>query len=415
MAGGAIYFSNSSALLQINNCTFSENYAGGSGGAIANYSSRIEISECSFDWNLAGDIGGAVFNDNNSNPTLNKCSFERNGAKKEGGAICNLKGSSPLMVHCSFIWNESQSSNGGAIKNDGGSNPNLVNCLFNSNSAHGAGGGGAMHNVSSSPMLVNCTLFYNYTNGNGGGIYNSQDSQTTLSNCILWLNKDQGGGSMGELAQIWYGDANDPKRPIVNYCCIMGWTGKLDGQGNFDKEPRFWDPDGYDFRLDLDSPCIDAGDNTAVPSDIKVDLKGVNRFQKGPGIPTGKGTPPIVDIGAYEVCSLRLLPANSPIRQDWEILGQPDCWCGPFQCDGDADGEDSGGISKYRVFTGDLDLIVANWKKKIGDPTLNPCADIDHKDSGGINKFRVFTGDLNILVANWKKKDADLRGDCPRP
>jgi hypothetical protein len=102
-------------------------------------------------------------------------------------------------------------------------------------------------------------------------------------------------------------------------------------------------------------------------------------------------------------------------------MAKPVCWCGiygqppwPYQCDGDADGKHSGGINKYRVFTGDLSLIVANWQKKLGDPTLNPCADIDHKDSGGINKYRVFTGDLNIVVANWRKRDADLPGDCPR-
>jgi hypothetical protein len=113
-------------------------------------------------------------------------------------------------------------------------------------------------------------------------------------------------------------------------------------------------------------------------------------------------------------------PCTYSTYNDWLTLGKPNCWCEPpygssYQCDGDADGKDSGGINKFRVFTGDLSLIVANWKKKAGDPALDPCADIDHKDSGGINKFRVFTGDLSILVANWRKKDAALPGDCPRP
>jgi uncharacterized repeat protein (TIGR01451 family) len=104
---------------------------------------------------------------------------------------------------------------------------------------------------------------------------------------------------------------------------------------------------------------------------------------------------------------------------DWVSLGKPTCWCAPpygsgYQCDGDADGVSSGPKDFYRIFTGDLSLIVTNWKKKAGDPTLDPCADIDHKDSGGITKYRVFTGDLSILVANWKKTDAQLAGDCPR-
>jgi hypothetical protein len=108
-------------------------------------------------------------------------------------------------------------------------------------------------------------------------------------------------------------------------------------------------------------------------------------------------------------------PSTYSTYSDWVTLGKPACWCTPYQCDGDADSIDSGGINKFRVFTGDLSLIVANWKKKAGDATLDPCADIDHKDSGGLTKYRVFTGDLNILVANWKKKDAALAGNCPRP
>jgi hypothetical protein len=98
----------------------------------------------------------------------------------------------------------------------------------------------------------------------------------------------------------------------------------------------------------------------------------------------------------------------------------PNCWCGPpygsgYQCDGDADGLDSGFPFKYRVFIGDLALIVNNWKRKIDDPALDPCADIDHKDSGFPFSYRVFIDDLAKIVANWKKKDADLPGNCPRP
>jgi len=112
-------------------------------------------------------------------------------------------------------------------------------------------------------------------------------------------------------------------------------------------------------------------------------------------------------------------PSSYSTYHDWVALGRPNCWCAPpygsgYQCDGDADGVSSGPRDYYRIFIGDLSLIVANWKKKAGDPTLNPCADIDHKDSGGLNRYRVFVNDLNILVANWKKSDKDLPGNCPR-
>ncbi|MFQ6034772.1 MAG: hypothetical protein ACE5NM_02860 [Sedimentisphaerales bacterium] len=108
-------------------------------------------------------------------------------------------------------------------------------------------------------------------------------------------------------------------------------------------------------------------------------------------------------------------PSSYSTYNDWVALGKPDCWNTKYQCDGDADGQTSGFPFNFRVFTGDLALIVDNWKKKIDDPTLDPCADIDHKDSGFPFEFRVFTADLAKIVANWKKTDTELPGDCPRP
>jgi len=98
---------------------------------------------------------------------------------------------------------------------------------------------------------------------------------------------------------------------------------------------------------------------------------------------------------------------------DWVTLGKPDCWCSAYQCDGDADGGTSG-YQKYRIYGPDFTILVANWQKKIADPTLDPCADFDHKPSG-YQKYRVYGPDFTILVNNWMKKDAALPGDCPRP
>jgi len=131
-------------------------------------------------------------------------------------------------------------------------------------------------------------------------------------------------------------------------------------------------------------------------------------------------------------CPLDCFP-NGPgyARQyaDWVMYGKPDCWCnsaaftcggtpsqlGDYQCDGDADGKTEGAITKYRCGLNDLNIIIANWKKKMGNPTLNPCADIDHKPEGLITKYRVSLNDLNRVITCWKKKDPQLPGDCPRP
>ena len=73
--------------------------------------------------------------------------------------------------------------------------------------------------------------------------------------------------------------------------------------------PRFIAAGLDDFRLRLDSPGIDAGDNIRVPNTVTTDLGGGPRFADVPSVPdTGAGSAPIVDIGAYEVNDQLFLP-----------------------------------------------------------------------------------------------------------
>ena len=68
-----------------------------------------------------------------------------------------------------------------------------------------------------------------------------------------------------------------------------------------DADPLFVAPADADYRLAAGSPCIDAGDNGAVPPEVTTDLDGDPRFVDDLGMPDdGAGTPPIVDMGAYE-------------------------------------------------------------------------------------------------------------------
>jgi hypothetical protein len=68
------------------------------------------------------------------------------------------------------------------------------------------------------------------------------------------------------------------------------------GSGNIDSDPVFFDTSGSDYRLSTGSPCIDAGDNAAIPSSVVVDLDADPRIINGR-----------VDMGAYEYNRL-LLP-----------------------------------------------------------------------------------------------------------
>jgi hypothetical protein len=61
------------------------------------------------------------------------------------------------------------------------------------------------------------------------------------------------------------------------------------------------------LRVQLGAPCIDAGHNDLLPTAITQDLDGAPRFVDDPSsADTGSGTPPIVDMGAYEYS-----PANA--------------------------------------------------------------------------------------------------------
>jgi uncharacterized repeat protein (TIGR01451 family) len=80
------------------------------------------------------------------------------------------------------------------------------------------------------------------------------------------------------------------------------------GAGNLNADPQFVAPITYtaaptttgDYRLQVTSPAIDAGNSFSVT--VSTDLDGKPRLADVTGVPdTGLGAPPIVDMGAYEV------------------------------------------------------------------------------------------------------------------
>jgi len=381
--GGVHNFTSSPVMI---NCEFDENSARASGGGMSNNASTLKLGNCTFSGNLAGHDGGGMSTVANSIAELADCAFTGNWTSYYGGGMNNSQ-SNPILTSCKFTGNRADSS-GGGMRNDR-ANTTLINCIFDGNK----GCGGGMQNYYSDPNITNCTFTGNRGKSCPSGTENDH-SIPRLTNCILWND------TLPELSGT----------PVVTYCDIQGgWSGK----GNIDEDPCFvdpgyWDPNGTpvdadddfwvagDYHLLPDSSCIDAGDpdgDYQGQSDIDGNCRDVNG----------------VDIGADEVC----VPTSYMTYNDWVILGRPDCWCKCYQCDGDADGA-TDGVLKYRVALNDLNLIIANWKKKITDPTLNPCADIGHKPEGAL-KYRVGLNDLNILIANWKKKDTDLPGNCPRP
>jgi len=235
-------------------------------------------------------FNGGGINNVEGGPTILNCRFISNSANHGGGAVGNVY-NGPNVVSCEFIGNAA--NRGGAIYNSNTEDARTVlNCSFNGNTA---ANGGGMYNFYCSPTVINCTFNANSASSDGnyraGGMLNWHTSSPVVTNCVFWGNSTFD-GTTDEAAQLNYG------APVVNYCCVQGWTGALGGTGNFGDDPLFVESLGADNipgtkddnpRLLAGSPSLDAGDNLAVPPSLLTDLDGNPRIING-----------TADMGAYE-------------------------------------------------------------------------------------------------------------------
>ncbi len=199
-----------------------------------------------------------------------------------GGMLC---WSSEANIENCFISDNKASGSGGGVYFGGDPNvPVLKNCLVKGNSAV-LDGGGIVSYWFVTPKISNCTIVdntafdpFSLNHGRGGGLSCSYESETFLTDSILWGNT----GTLGN--QIAIGSDDEPfniDRPAtlnVSHCDIQGgnspqsifyepgrilnWLG-----GNIDADPLFV---GQYYYLSqtaagqaVDSPCVDAGSDLA--------------------------------------------------------------------------------------------------------------------------------------------------------
>jgi hypothetical protein len=276
------------------------------------------------------DVGAGICCTDGSSPTITDCIISANTADSDGGGVrCYDRDSYPAFIDCLIVGNTAGSRGGGircsrsdatftnciiagntAGTSGGGischlSDSTFTNCVVAANTAGSSGGGVWCYHCDS--PFTNCLMTGNTAN-EGGGVYCSYGGSPVFANCVLWGDTPQ---------EIYVLSVS----PYVSYSDIEGgWP----GDGNIDADPLFVDLDGPDddpntwednnYRLGPGSPCIDAANNDVVPADefdfdgdgntdepIPFDLDGNPRFVDDPDTDdTGHGTPPIVDMGAYE-------------------------------------------------------------------------------------------------------------------
>ncbi|MCH8192642.1 MAG: right-handed parallel beta-helix repeat-containing protein, partial [Planctomycetes bacterium] len=333
---GAGIYNNGGSTPVISYCVFEDNRAHfqSDGGAIYNNNSDVVVRHCQFYDNYGGNHGGAIYTSSGGTDlVVTDCLFVGNSADSSGGAMRNGTDSYVTLEDCEFYQNEA--GGGGAVKNDH-CTATIIDCVFNGNMAY-SDDGGAAHNRASDVTYINCVLSGNSANEKGGGM-SIFDSDVSLINCSFANNSAAYGTSIS--TDNFIGPSNQSHVQIRNTIlwdganCINNSDGSLielsysntscpaSGLGVVHMDPQFVNALGYDdtagteddnLRLRGSSPNIDAGENFAVPFDITRDLDGKSRFQDNPLIfDTGNGSPPIVDMGAYEYGSSTTPPPPPP-------------------------------------------------------------------------------------------------------
>lgn len=309
LSSGAGLFSGSGALTLVR-CTFTGNSAEDDGGGMFVVVGSPLLVDCTFQGNRARSEGGGFFSSGGT-ATLIGCRFLGNAVTDAilggigGGAFLRVHADqSAAMLGCVFEGNTAKIRGGGVYQIVlGTAVSSMTSCVFRQNAAEGSGGA-VVHNagVSAGVIFTGCTFGGNTAGDQGGGLHRDSLGQPTVAGCIFWGNGD--GGGTDESAQISGGVQ------VIESSCVQGLS-KLTGTGNIAQDPLFADTE---LRLGPGSPCIDAGDGGALPSDAAdldldgdtgephpLDADGLLRFLDDPlTADTGVGAGPVVDMGAFE-------------------------------------------------------------------------------------------------------------------
>jgi hypothetical protein len=212
--------------------------------------------------------------------TVSNCVITGNGSNSGGGGVCG-----GTVMNCVISGNN-------AFGGGGAYGATLHNCLIRTNYAYC--GGGVYTSVVNSCILTenggysfgggayeatlrNCTIVNNYVEWESG----SGAAYSSLTNCIVWANTAYASGS-----SLYY-------ETVINTCASEDVVDGIDGC--ITNDPLFVDMANGDYRLQTNSPCIDAGTN--VLNDV-ADYDGVARPLDGDDDGVA-----VVDMGAFEFVS----------------------------------------------------------------------------------------------------------------
>tara|TARA_B100001564_G_scaffold90434_1_gene73530 strand:- start:230 stop:2209 length:1980 start_codon:yes stop_codon:yes gene_type:complete len=324
--GGAIYM-DSSSVVAVNNSDFLNNGAFW-GGAISTIGAgKLEISESFFNsntangWDPASDPdfpsyggGGAIYQEFADTLHITGTAFTINNATSApGGAIASYHGTEIILDDLHVANNNANGGAGGGLMLLRPEHVIFSHSLIENNRSNVNSGGGVMLGSESivDSIVVrgsfnHLTFVNNYAQIGGGGLFLWNTADFDILHCTFVGNEanDNDGTSTwlgGGLAIHAAAEANvlnslfydnypnsvhdgTPNSPFeMNYTRTTEYWA---GDGNITEDPLFVDAESFDFRLQVNSPCIDAG-----TSDLDGDgFEDLGLFYTGSA----------PDLGAYE-------------------------------------------------------------------------------------------------------------------
>lgn len=186
-----------------------------------------------------------------SDCTVTRVTIAENTAQNGGGL--SIEGSDPDLTDLKII-NNTAIENGGGLFNTVSHPIYFKRSLFAGNTAEC---GGAVYFFEDSPYLINCTIADN--SAIEGGAFWSEDTSPVYFNTIVWGNEPE---------QIWIDCGMYPyANMFLAYSILEGGIDAIHNslgpifwlEGNLDCDPLFVDPENGDYRLQDNSPCINAG------------------------------------------------------------------------------------------------------------------------------------------------------------
>ena len=240
------------------------------------------------------------------------------GEEEGGGAGICLKYSNSVVKNVIVKHNTGITLGCGIYCSDG--NPHISNSIIIDNVNPQAQysnsirpGGGVYCTFDAKLTIENSVICYNVNSIGGGvcasGFTGTYTPELTVVNSIIYENSAPGEYSYGGGIATF----NDTDLSVINsliwnneggnFSCDDPWLGvnvttnnnldSCDAYGNLIMNPLVVSPSNEDFRLDIESPCIDAGNNSYVTSEA--DFSHNYRLWDG-----NNDNDTIVDIGSYE-------------------------------------------------------------------------------------------------------------------